>query len=104
MCIRDRIEEDEYYEEAYYENLGVDPLYFINSAMTFHDIFNFEHTVFNFDIEYQPVEGQFFFARVASGYRSGGANDRFDLIGGDFFAVTSERPHLFWPKNNAAFF
>ena len=78
------IEEDEYYEEAYYENLGVDPLYFINSAMAFHDYFYFEHTVFNFDVEYQPAEGQFFFARAASGYRSGGANDRYDLIGGDF--------------------
>ena len=78
------IEEDEYAEEPYYENLGVDPLYFINSAMTFHDIFEFENTVFNFDVEYQPAEGAFFFGRIASGYRSGGANDRFDLIGGDF--------------------
>ena len=78
------IEEDEYAEEPYYDNLGVDAPFFINSAIMEHQIMEFESPVFNLAVEYEPAAGSFVFGRIASGYRSGGGNARTQVVGGDF--------------------
>ncbi|RPG49337.1 MAG: TonB-dependent receptor [Gammaproteobacteria bacterium TMED1] len=75
---------DGYAQEAYYDNLGTPAPRFINSAIMEHEMLEFSSPVFNFDIEYAPADGMFVFARVATGYRSGGGNNRIGLVGGDY--------------------
>ena len=60
--------------DIFYETNGVEAPRWLRVLRTQATVLDFDAVVFNFDVEHTPTDNLFLFARMASGYRSGGTN------------------------------
>lgn len=60
--------------DVFYDINGVEAPRWLRVLRTQATVLNFDAVVFNFDVEHTPNDNLFLFARMASGYRSGGTN------------------------------
>ena len=91
--------------DVFYEMNDVGPPRWLRVLRTQATVLDFDAFVFNFDVEYTPTDNLFVFARMASGYRSGGTNPILS-VSDDFvpFQFYDEEELLTWEAGVKASF
>ena len=91
--------------DVFYELNDVGPPRWLRVLRTQGTVLDFDAVVFNFDVEYTPTDNLFVFARMASGYRSGGTNPILS-VSDDFvpFQFYDEEELLTWEAGVKASF